>query len=82
MSGDGVRVNDVHWYCVKVPDPDPNPNPGPNSNPNYPNPNPIQTLIQSRGIVDHYGVREREIDAGLDQLNNLFFSLNARKVGR
>ena len=47
-----------------------------------PNSNPIQTLIQSLGIVDHYGVREREIDAGLDQFNNLFFSLNARKVGR
>ena len=35
VAGDGVRfvqINDVHWYCVKVPDPDPNPNPDPNSN--------------------------------------------------
>ena len=32
VAGGGVRcVNDVHWYCVKVPDPDPNPNPDPNS---------------------------------------------------
>ena len=42
VAGDGVRfVNDVHWYCVDVPDPDPNPNPDPNSTyPDYPNPNP------------------------------------------